>query len=74
MKETWLIASPQAQHYVDVTETFGRKVAALRAHESQTAGMENLETFLRGWLSRAAEAAGFPDGQLAEAFQVLSTG
>jgi LmbE family N-acetylglucosaminyl deacetylase len=74
VREVWLMSSPQAEHYVDITETFGRKVAALRAHESQTGDMLDLETFLRGWLSRAAQTAGFPEGRLAEAFQVLSTG
>jgi LmbE family N-acetylglucosaminyl deacetylase len=74
VRETWLISSPQAQHYVDITGTFDKKVAALRAHESQTGNMTDLETFLRGWLTRSAEAAGFAPGRLAEAFQVLSTG
>ena len=36
--------------------------------------MEDLEKFLRGWLSRAAALAGLPDGRLAEAFQVIQTG
>jgi hypothetical protein len=57
-----------------VTETFGRKVAALRAHVSQTGQLENLEEFLRGWLSRAAQQGGLPEGHLAEVFQVLDTG
>ncbi len=61
-------------HYVDVTGTFARKVAALRAHESQTGQMEGLEDFLRGWLARNAEQAGWPEGRLAEAFQVMETG
>jgi|ERR1022692_246390 LmbE family N-acetylglucosaminyl deacetylase len=74
VREVWLSASPQAHHYVDVTATFGRKVAALRAHESQTGHMSNLEEFLRGWLSRSAALAGLPEGHLAEAFQVLETG
>ncbi len=74
VKEVWLMASPQAEHYVDITATFSNKVAALRAHESQTGNMEDLEKFLRGWLSRAAQAAGLPEGHLAEAFQVLATG
>ncbi len=73
-REVWLMASPQAEHYVDITETFGNKVAALRAHESQTGNLEDLEKLLRGWLGRAAEAAGLPEGHLAEAFQVLATG
>jgi LmbE family N-acetylglucosaminyl deacetylase len=74
VREVWLSASPQAHHYVDVTATFSRKVAALRAHESQTGQMTNLEDFLRGWLSRSAALAGMPEGHLAEAFQVLETG
>ena len=61
-------------HYVDVTGTFDRKVAALRAHKSQTGQMDNLDDFLRGWLARNAEQAGWPEGKLAEAFQVMDTG
>jgi len=72
--EVWLMGGPQPDQFVDITETFSRKVAALRAHESQTGHMENLEEFLRGWLSRSAELGGLPEGHLAEAFQVLRTG
>ena len=61
-------------HFVDVTSTFHRKVAALRAHESQTGHMDNLEDMLRGWLTYNAERAGLPAGRLAEVFQVLDTG
>jgi LmbE family N-acetylglucosaminyl deacetylase len=73
VREVWISASPAADHYVDITETFPRKLAALRAHESQTGQMEGLEDFLRGWLARAAEQGGLPEGRLAEAFQVIST-
>ena len=73
VREVWLSATPQAHHYVDITETFGNKLAALQAHQSQTGHMEDLEKFLRGWLSRAAALAGLPEGRLAEAFQVVST-
>src|SRR5262249_20314232 len=34
-EEIWLINSAQVNHYVDVTETFERKVAAVRVHASQ---------------------------------------
>jgi LmbE family N-acetylglucosaminyl deacetylase len=72
VREVWLGgASPN--HYVDVTDTFDRKVAALRAHKSQTDQMENLAEFLRAWLARNAEQAGWPEGRLAEAFQVMDT-
>jgi LmbE family N-acetylglucosaminyl deacetylase len=73
VREVWM-GGATPNHYVDVTGTFGRKVAALRAHESQTGPMEGLEDFLRGWLARNAEQAGWPEGRLAEAFQVMETG
>jgi LmbE family N-acetylglucosaminyl deacetylase len=74
VREVWVSGAPGADHYVDVTDTFGRKVAALRAHESQTGHMDNLEEMLRGWLTRTAERGGLPAGRLAEMFQVLETG
>jgi LmbE family N-acetylglucosaminyl deacetylase len=74
VREVWLSGSPAPNHYVDITEVFSRKVAALHAHASQTGHMDNLEGMLRTWLSRAAVAAGFAEGRLAEAFQVLATG
>jgi LmbE family N-acetylglucosaminyl deacetylase len=71
VREVWISGSPQSTHFVDVTDTFGRKIAALRAHESQTGHMDNLAEMLRGWLSRSAALGGLPEGRLAEAFQVL---
>ncbi len=74
VREVWISAGPAADHFVDITDTFSRKVAALRAHESQTGQRADLEDFLRARLARLAEQAGFPAGRLAEAFQVLDTG
>lgn len=74
VSEVWLAAAPAPDHYVDVTHTFSRKIAALRAHESQTGHMDGLEDMLRAWLGRAAARAGLPEGRLAEAFQVLRAG
>jgi LmbE family N-acetylglucosaminyl deacetylase len=74
VREVWMAAGLAPNHYVDITGTFGRKVAALRAHRSQTGQMEGLDDFLRGWLARNAEQAGWPEGRLAEAFQVMDTG
>ena len=71
VREIWLPGGPAPNHYVDVTDTFARKVAALRAHESQTGHMADLEEFLRGWLRRAAALGGLPEGRLAETFQVI---
>jgi len=33
--EIWLINGRESNHYVDITDTFERKIAALRAHASQ---------------------------------------
>jgi LmbE family N-acetylglucosaminyl deacetylase len=74
VREVWISAAPGADHYVDITDVFPRKVAALRAHESQTGHLDGLEEFLRGWLTRTAERGGLPEGRLAEMFQVLDTG
>ena len=73
--EVWLMAGPadSNNHYVDVTDTFERKIAALRAHESQTAHMDDLDGMLRGWLGMNAKAAELPEGRLAEAFRVIDT-
>jgi LmbE family N-acetylglucosaminyl deacetylase len=73
VREVWMQGGLAPNQYVDVTDTFSRKVAALRAHESQTGHMDELEEFLRGWLSRAAEQGGLPEGRLAEVFQVIDT-
>jgi len=71
--EVWLMAGPTVEHYVDVTDTFDRKLAALQSHASQTAHMDDLEGMLRGWLRANAFNAGMADERLAEAFQIVST-
>ena len=73
VREVWIAGPPDPDHYVDVTATFPRKIAALRAHESQTAQMEDLTERLRTRLARTAQQAGFPAGRLAEGFRVLDT-
>jgi LmbE family N-acetylglucosaminyl deacetylase len=74
VREVWISGGPTPSTYVDITDTFARKVAALRCHVSQISDPDELEGFLRGWLSRAAAQGGLPEGRLAEAFQVLQTG
>src|ERR1700758_3323507 len=39
VREVWIAGGPEPDHYVDVTASFPRKVAALRAHESQIRDM-----------------------------------
>lgn len=74
VREVWVTGSPAPTHYIDITDTFPRKLAALRCHVSQLRDPEGLEQMLRGWLSRAAAQGGLPDGRLAEGFQVLQIG
>src|SRR5579859_2020647 len=54
VREVWIAGSPSPTHFVDVTETFGRKLAALRAHESQIAHMEDLAERIRTRLALVA--------------------
>lgn len=72
--ETWVMTpAGNANRHVDVTDTFSRKLDALRAHASQTAHMDDLEVMLRTWLTRNAEQAGEPADRLVEVFRVLDT-
>ena len=71
--ETWLMAHPDSNHAVDVTDRFDTKIAALRAHKSQTGHLDDLESRLREWGGINAEAAGLPAGRIAERFFVVST-
>ena len=66
--DVWVMADPQPTIAVDVTDRIDLKLAALRAHESQTSHMDDLDEGIRGWLTKSAEAAGLPEGRLAEAF------
>jgi len=73
VREVWFSGGPSPDHLVDITDTFDRKLAALRAHTSQTSHLDNLEGTLRGWLGANARAGGLPDGRLAEAFTIVRT-
>jgi LmbE family N-acetylglucosaminyl deacetylase len=76
VREVWLINSPEREvnHYVDITETFERKVAAVRAHASQISDPDGLAERLRQRIEPNTAAAGLPEGRLAEAFQVVAAG
>jgi len=67
--DLWVMGGPTPNHWVDITEVFDNKVAALRRHVSQTEHMDDLEDLIRGWATNQAGAAGLPDGRLAEPFR-----
>ncbi|PZF92359.1 PIG-L domain-containing protein [Micromonospora deserti] len=72
VREVWYFGGPAPDHVVDVTGQYDRKVAAMRAHRSQTAHLD-VETWVRDQLRTVADNAGLPAGRLAEAFTVLRT-
>jgi LmbE family N-acetylglucosaminyl deacetylase len=76
VREAWLLNSPQREvnRYVDITGTFDRKVAAVRAHASQVKDPDTLAKRLRERIAGNTSAAGLAEGRLAEAFQVVVTG
>jgi LmbE family N-acetylglucosaminyl deacetylase len=73
VKEVWVTSMITPNHYVDITDTFSKKMAALHAHVSQTAHNAELEKMVREWGERNAEAGGLPAGRIAEAFRVVNT-
>ncbi len=71
--EVWLMASPRADHFVDITDVIDRKLGALKAHASQVGPDGHVEEFVRGWTRSTAERAGFGPDRYAEVFQVIDT-
>jgi LmbE family N-acetylglucosaminyl deacetylase len=74
VQEAWLLNSPQVNHYVDISETFERKVAAVRLHQSQVGNRQDLVAELRERIAANTAAAQLPADRLAEGFQVVITG
>jgi LmbE family N-acetylglucosaminyl deacetylase len=66
--QLWLAAHPRRNRVVDVTDTFQRKLAALRCHRSQVGDGEWLEQRIGEFQAGIAQEAGLPEGRLAEAF------
>ncbi|MEV6230385.1 PIG-L deacetylase family protein [Saccharopolyspora shandongensis] len=74
VRELWMSESPEERinHAVDITDHFDAKLAALAAHQSQTAHLDDLQGMIRRHLARTAERHGMT-GRLAEAFHVVDT-
>jgi LmbE family N-acetylglucosaminyl deacetylase len=73
--ELWLADSPAPlrNHAVDVTDSFDKKMAALRSHVSQVGGNDGLEDRMRAYLTEVARRFDLGEGRLAECFQVVDT-
>ena len=76
VRELWIMAAPEERvdHAVDITETVERKVAALRAHVSQTGHLSDLDQRMRSMGGMWAQRFGLPAGRIAEVFQIVSIG
>jgi LmbE family N-acetylglucosaminyl deacetylase len=72
VNDLWVMGGPRPNHWVDITDTFDDKIAALQAHVSQVGHRDNLRQFIREWNARLADAGGLPEGRLAEAFMVVA--
>jgi LmbE family N-acetylglucosaminyl deacetylase len=71
--EVWIMAHASSNRTSDITATFDRKVAALRAHASQHEDPDGLDGRMRGWAASVAKSAGLDEGRLAEQFFALET-
>ncbi len=69
--ELWMMEHHESNHYVDITETFDQKMAALMSHTSQHRDPAALPDHMRSWSARNAADAGFPANRYAEAFTVI---
>jgi LmbE family N-acetylglucosaminyl deacetylase len=66
--EIWFYGSENPDRYIDISETFPQKIAALRQHDSQVGRSTQLEDRIRDRVTEVGKGAGLP---MAEAFKVL---
>jgi LmbE family N-acetylglucosaminyl deacetylase len=71
VNEIWIMASPTPNTYVDITDDFELKLAAISAHASQLPPDFDVRERVRTWMGMQAEEARLPEGRLAEAFMVV---
>ena len=75
VRELWVTDAPVPlrNHVQDVTDTFDKKLAALRCHASQIGDPVELEKALRAGFGALAARAGLGAGRYGEDFQVVDT-
>lgn len=68
VSEIWIVGAPVLNHYVDISSTIDKKIAALREHDSQLgANFDRVEKSVRGWSAETGKKYGV---DYAEAFNV----
>lgn len=73
VEQVWVMGRENPDHFVDITEVFDSKLAAVSAHVSQVSHVDDLEARIREWGGELARLAGFAAGSIAEAFTVVDT-
>jgi LmbE family N-acetylglucosaminyl deacetylase len=71
--EMYLATGGTPDVFVDITDTFERKLDALRCHVSQMTDLEGLDARMRGWSAANAAVGGLPEGRLAESYLRVGT-
>lgn len=66
--EIWFYGAEKPDHYVDISSTFGHKIAALKKHDSQVGKSADLEERMRERAVEVGEEGNLP---MAEAFKVV---
>ncbi len=70
----WIMAAPESNIAVDITDRFAAKVGALACHKSQGGDHPDIEVRMREWGRTNGSAAGLLEGRMAELFWSISTG
>jgi LmbE family N-acetylglucosaminyl deacetylase len=71
--ELYLTTAGAPDVFVDITDTFERKMDALRCHVSQHPDPDGLDGRIRAWSSATAAQGGLPEGRLAESYLRVDT-
>jgi LmbE family N-acetylglucosaminyl deacetylase len=71
--EMYLAAAGDTDIVVDITDTFERKIEALKCHVSQHPDPDGLDGRMRGWNAANAALGGLPEGRLAESYLRVDT-
>jgi LmbE family N-acetylglucosaminyl deacetylase len=71
--EMYIATADAPDVFVDITDTFERKLDALRCHVTQMTDLDGLDARIRGWNAANAQLGGLPEGSLAEAYLRVDT-
>jgi LmbE family N-acetylglucosaminyl deacetylase len=69
--QLWVQSRGTGNVFVDITDAFDRKLAALLSHESQIPSVEWATEVLTMWGKVNAEFAGLPEGRSCELFRAM---